>query len=126
MELSQLRYVVAVAEELHFGRAAAREHITASALSQQVARLERELQGTLFDRTPRRVVPPAAGAAFVVEARRVLAGASEAGAAARRAARPLTLTLGFTSHGAGDTGPGDLVTDLLREFGRSRPEVTVA
>jgi cytochrome P450 len=81
MELRQLRYAVAVAEELHFGRAAAREHTTASALSQQVARLERELQVTLFERTPRRVVPTAAGAAFVAEARRVLAGAAGAGAA---------------------------------------------
>ena len=73
MELRQLRYFVILAEELHFGRAAAREHIVQSALSQQLQRLERELGVLLIERTTHHVQLSPAGAAFLIEARQILA-----------------------------------------------------
>ena len=72
MELRQLRYVVAVADHLHFTRAAEALHVAQPALSQQVRRLERELGLELFTRTSRSVALTDAGAAVVARARRVL------------------------------------------------------
>ena len=85
MEFRQLRYFVTLAEELHFGRAAEREHIVQSALSQQVQRLERELGVRLLERSTHHVALTAAGAVFLVEARQILAHAERAAAAARGA-----------------------------------------
>ncbi|TDD23638.1 LysR family transcriptional regulator [Actinomadura sp. KC06] len=85
MELRQLRYFVAVSEELNFGRAAAREHIVQSALSQQIQRLERELGVRLLERTTHYVALTPAGAAFLVEARQILAHVERAARVARTA-----------------------------------------
>ena len=63
LELRQLRYFVTLAEELHFGRAAGREHIAPSALTAQLQRLERALGVLLVDRSPRRIALTAAGRA---------------------------------------------------------------
>jgi DNA-binding transcriptional LysR family regulator len=87
MELRQLHYFVTLAEELHFGRAAAREHIVQSALSQRLQRLERELGVTLVERTTHHVRLTAAGAAFLIDARQILAHVERATVAAQRAAR---------------------------------------
>jgi DNA-binding transcriptional LysR family regulator len=87
MELRQLRYFVTLAEELHFGRAAAREHIVQSALSQRLQRLERELGVTLVERTTHHVQLSAAGAVFLIDARQILAHVERAAAAAQQAAR---------------------------------------
>lgn len=85
MELRQLRYFVSVSEELNFGRAAAREHIVQSALSQQIQRLERELGVRLLERTTHHVALTPAGAAFLVEARQILAHVERAAQVARTA-----------------------------------------
>jgi DNA-binding transcriptional LysR family regulator len=87
VELRQLRYFVTLAEDLHFGRAAAREHIVQSALSQQLQRLERELGVPLLERTTHHVRLTAAGSAFLLDARQILAHVDRAAAAAQRAAR---------------------------------------
>ena len=78
MSLSQLEYFVAVAEEGHVGRAAARLHISQPPLSRQLQKLEDELGAPLFERTPRgmRLLPT--GERFLVHARRVLDAADEA------------------------------------------------
>jgi DNA-binding transcriptional LysR family regulator len=86
MELRQLRYFVTLAEELHFGRAAAREHMVQSALSQHLQRLERELGVLLLDRTTHHVELTPAGSAFLIEARQILAQVDRAALAAHRAA----------------------------------------
>jgi DNA-binding transcriptional LysR family regulator len=87
VELRQLELFVGVADELHFGRAAERLFIAQSALSQHIRRLEREVGVELFDRGKRHVRLTPAGAAFNVEARRVLDRAELAPRVARAAAR---------------------------------------
>jgi DNA-binding transcriptional LysR family regulator len=86
MELRQLRYFVTLAEELHFGRAAAREHIVQSALSQQLQRLERELGVRMLERTTHHVQLTPAGSTFLIEARQILAHVERAEVATQRAA----------------------------------------
>jgi DNA-binding transcriptional LysR family regulator len=86
MELRQLRYFVTLAEELHFGRAAAREHIVQSGLSQQLQRLERQLGVRLLERTTHHVQLTPAGTAFLVEVRQILTHIDRAALAAQRAA----------------------------------------
>src|SRR5262249_13154172 len=87
MELRHLRYFVAVAEELHFGRASARVHVAQPAVSRQIRALEEEIGLSLFERDRRRVVLTAAGAAFLEEARSLLQHVERAVITAHRAAR---------------------------------------
>src|SRR5438045_518533 len=84
MELRHLRYFVAVAEELHFRRAAERLHVAQPAVSEQVRKLEEELGVRLLERTHRSVSLTDAGAALLREARSVL----EQAEVAQQAARP--------------------------------------
>ena len=85
MELRHLRYFVALADSLNFGRAAAQLRIAQPSLSQQIRQLEAELQAGLFVRTTRRVQLTEAGRLFLEEARELLAHADRAAVVARRA-----------------------------------------
>ena len=98
-ELSQLRCFVAVAEELHFGRAAARLHMTQPPMSRQVQLLEHALDITLLERTSRSVKLTPAGRAFLPEARHIIQLADGAGLAAKRIAHGETgsIALGCTA-----------------------------
>lgn len=98
MELRHLRYFVAVAEERHFGRAAARLHIAQPPLSQQIRRLEGELGEPLLYRTTRSVELSPAGEVLLERSREILAAVDAAVDDARRAARGEygRLAIGFT------------------------------
>src|SRR5215218_562060 len=82
--LEQLRGFVAVAEELHFGRAAGRLQMTQPPLSRQVQKLERQVGAQLLERDNRRVTLTPAGEVFLAEARRLLSLADSAPELARR------------------------------------------
>jgi DNA-binding transcriptional LysR family regulator len=99
VELRALRYFVTVAEELHFGRAAERLHVAQPAVSQQLARLERELGVRLLDRSPRRVRLTEAGRRVLDAARGALAAAEQVRFAAGAAAGTMRIgtAAGFTT-----------------------------
>jgi DNA-binding transcriptional LysR family regulator len=98
MELRHLRYFVAVAETLHFGRAAAQLYIAQSALSQQIKLLEAELEVTLFERTKRSVRLTAAGVALLEDAYEILQRVEQATVRSQRVARGEVgqLRIGYT------------------------------
>jgi DNA-binding transcriptional LysR family regulator len=85
LELRELRYFVVLADELHFGRAAERLHISQSPLSQAIAQLERKLGTKLLDRSSRHVELTDAGSVLLHHARRLLLEAGDAVDATRRA-----------------------------------------
>ena len=120
VELRQLRYFVAVAEELHFGHAAQRLRIAQPALSRQIQSLEQSLLVQLLARNRRRVQITPAGQVFLERARLILARADEAVLAAQRAGGGVsgTLNLGFVGSATYDVLPG-----VLREFLQAAPDV---
>lgn len=121
IELRHLRYFVAVAEELHFGRAAARLNISQPPLSQQIQILEQQIGARLFARTNRSVSLTAAGKQFLADARQILMQVEEAAARAARLHHGETgeLRIGFTS-----SAPFiQAVSDTLSRFRRQYPDV---
>ena len=123
MELQQLRYIVAVAEEGSFTRAAARCFVVQSALSHQVKAVENELGVSLFARTSRRVELTAAGAAFLPAARASLEAADRAAA---DAAAATGLVRGELRVGIIPTVTAVDVPGALGAFRRAHPQVRIA
>ncbi len=124
MELRLFRYFLAVAEELHFARAAERLHMAQPPLSRQIRALERELGVVLFHRTKRKVELTGAGMVLLGAARKVLEQVDRAVAIAQQAGRAQIgqLELGYTS-----TVPYTaLFATVIREYRRALPGVHLA
>jgi DNA-binding transcriptional LysR family regulator len=121
MELRHLRYFVAVAEELHFHRAAERLHISQPPLSQQIRALEAELGVALFERNRRRVELTPAGRSLLADARAILESTDRAADRVRRvAAGELgSLSIGFV--GSATFSP--VLPAILRDFRTRFPDV---
>src|SRR5512134_1392999 len=122
-EIWQLRYFMAVAERLHFGRAAAALHISQPPLSRAIRALEQSLGVALLARTKRRVELTAEGARLLEEARRTLAQLERTvlelrGIASGEQGR---LRIGFVSLAGYGVLPG-----LLKAYKAARPGVTLA
>lgn len=122
MNLRHIEAFIAVAEELHFGRAAKRLHIEQSPLSRRIGRLEADLGLTLLHRNGRGVRLTAAGRVFLEDARRVVLACEQAEARARNAAAGYhgTLRIGL----AGDVGRSRLAA-LLALCRQEAPEVSI-
>ena len=123
MELRHLRYFVAVAEELHFHRAAERLHISQPPLSQQIRALEAELDVLLLERNRRAVSLTAAGAVFLRDAREILSAVDAAAESARSVARGESgrLAVGFVGSSMHGALPG-----VLRAHRRAFPQVALS
>jgi DNA-binding transcriptional LysR family regulator len=119
LDLRLVEYFVAVAEELHFGRAAERLHIAQPSLSQQIRRLEAQLGVPLLERNSRNVSLTPAGTALLHEGRKTLSRAQHAIQTTRAAGAP-RMTVGFYGSAA-----SELLPDVLRAFGERLPSVEV-
>jgi DNA-binding transcriptional LysR family regulator len=122
VDLRHFRHFVALAQELHFGRAAARLGMAQPPLSQSIRRLEEELGFALFARTRRKVELTPAGRVFLDEARRTLTQADEAVRLARRAASDQIAELSITFVSA---ALYRLLPAALRQFRRMMPSVNI-
>ena len=122
MEVHQLRYFVAVADEGSFSRAAAREHVAQPSLSQQIQKLEAEMDQRLFDRLPRSVVVTEAGKCLLEYARKILIEIADA----RRCVDELKReVVGRLAVGAIPTIAPYVLPALIEKFQRRYPKVTL-
>ena len=121
MELRHLRYFVAVAEEEHITRAAARLGIQQPPLSQQIKRLEEEIGVSLFDRQPKKITLNAAKKVFLSDARRILAAAEDAVERVRKfdLGQEGTLLIGMTS----SASVHPICISIIEEFRAAQPLV---
>ncbi|HET7616484.1 MAG TPA: LysR family transcriptional regulator [Bacillales bacterium] len=122
MELRQVKYFVAVAEELHFGRAARKVNIAQPALSQQIIRLEEEVGGRLFTRNKRNVSLTDAGKILLPEAKLLLSQSEHAQETVKRAFSGKTgeLVLGFV-----ESAIWEVMPRALRLYRQKCPEVKI-
>ncbi|MFG1963826.1 LysR family transcriptional regulator [Nonomuraea sp. NPDC049028] len=120
MDLRTLRYFVAVAEELHFGRAAVRLHMTQPPLSRAIKQLETDLGAVLLHRSPTGVSLTPAGAALYDEARTLLEQADQARTRVAAAAGTATMTIGTLADSAEQAG-----TQLAAAFRQRHPGLNV-
>ncbi len=120
VDIRRLRYFLAVAEELHFGRAAERLHIAQPALSRQIASLENAIGALLFDRTRSHIHLTAAGEALLPRARDILARVADAARVARRAAEG---TVGVIQIGFVGSSTFSILPSILGAFRASHAEV---
>ena len=122
MEIHQLRYFVAVADEGNFSRAAAKVRVAQPSLSQQIRKLEAEIGQPLFDRLPRSVVLTEAGRCFIDYARQILASIGDA----RRSVDELKEAVtGKLAVGAIPTIAPYVLPELVVKFQKDYPEVTL-
>lgn len=122
IELRHLRYFLAVAEELHFGRAAERLHMAQPPLSQQIRQLEAELGFKLFHRTRRQVELTAAGQSFLEDCQAILQRLDRAIQRGQQANRG---ELGQLSIGFVSSATYNVLPQILREMRTALPEVTL-
>lgn len=122
LELRQLRYFLAVADELNFSRAAERLHIAQPALSAQIRSLETQLGTKLFSRTTRKVDLTPAGELLLADARDIVERADRAAAKVAAAGRSDrgALRVAFAAHAAGETS-----TEIFRRFAEVHPAIEV-
>lgn len=123
MDLRQMKYFLALAEELNFGRAAARLHMAQPPLTRQIRALEDELDTALFLRTTKGVELTAAGQALLDEVPNILSLAARARERAQRAGQGL---IGQLDVGLFGSGVLDVIPRLLASFHRVRPDVRIA
>lgn len=123
MELTHLRYFIAVAEELHFGRAAKRVHIAQPPLSQSIRKLEDELGTALFNRTSRKVELTSAGNLFLDEARGIVSMAENSVKTMRQYGNGSkgSLALGFN-----EPAINTFLSGAIRKFIEKYPEVKLS
>jgi DNA-binding transcriptional LysR family regulator len=117
LDLRLVRYFTVVADQLHFGRAAAALRIAQPSLSRQIRHLEQQLGARLLDRTPQGTRLTEAGEVFLPRAKAMLRSAAQAAAATRAAAKPSVITIGYTTN--------LIVTPAVLDLRRQHPDADV-